>query len=128
VFTNNYDQARDELVIVRRKLPNNAEALMIEAMIGRHENCWDESLANLRKANELDPRNDEVSWSLRMIYLDMRRYSELEQLLKRPQASRILDPSGQLGEARLKLFQGDPVAAQTLLQQVPLDYSPGPWV
>jgi tetratricopeptide (TPR) repeat protein len=123
-----YQRARDELVIVRRKLPNNAEALMIEAMIGRHENRWDESLANLRKANELDPRNDEVSWRLRMIYLEMRRYSEFEQLLKGQQASEISDPSGQFGEARLKLFQGDPVAAQTLLQQVPLDYSPGPWI
>jgi tetratricopeptide (TPR) repeat protein len=128
VFTKNYGQARDELVIVRRKLPNNAEALMIEAMIGRHENRWDESLANLRKANELDPRNDEVSWRLRMIYLEMRRYSEFEQLLKRQEANGELDPSGQFVEARLKLFQGDPVAAQTLLQYVPLDYSPGPWI
>ena len=128
VFTNNYGEARDELVIVRRKLPNNAEALMIEAMIGRHENRWEESLANLRKANELDPRNDEVSWRLRMIYLDMRRYSEFEQLLKRKEASGESDPSGQFVEARLRLFQGDLVAAQTLLQQVPLDYSPGPWI
>src|SRR5207249_6350753 len=36
-----YDRARDELAIVRRKLPNNAEALLIEAVIGRHQNRWD---------------------------------------------------------------------------------------
>jgi serine/threonine protein kinase len=33
-----YDRARDELAIVRRKLPNNAEALLIEAVIGRRQN------------------------------------------------------------------------------------------
>jgi len=38
VFSKDYTQARDELAIVSAKLPNNAEALMIEAMIGRHEN------------------------------------------------------------------------------------------
>src|SRR5438067_9611728 len=43
-----YDRAREELTIVRRKLPNNAGALVIEAMIARHENRWDASLANLQ--------------------------------------------------------------------------------
>ena len=28
----------------------------------------------------------------------------------------------------MKLAQGDPVAAQSLLEQVPLDYSPGEWI
>ena len=58
-MTNDYDRAREELTIVRRKLPNNAEALVIEARIGRHENRWDASLANFQKASELDPRNGE---------------------------------------------------------------------
>ena len=64
-------------------LPNNAEALLIEAMIARHQNRWDASLANLQKASELDPRNGEVAARLEQIYLEMRRYSELEQLIKR---------------------------------------------
>ncbi len=129
VFTNDYDRAREELSIVRRKLPNNAEALMIEAMIGRHENRWDASLADLKKASELDPRNSDVAFRLRQIYFEMRRYSELEQSVKRAGASGIFDhPSVQFWLARIKLAQGDAVAAQSLLRQVPLDYSPGPWV
>src|SRR5262245_35983420 len=52
-----YDLARDELAIVRRMSPNNVEALLIDATIGRHQNRWDASLANLQKASELDPRN-----------------------------------------------------------------------
>ena len=129
VFTNDYDRAREELTIVRRKLPNNAEALVIEAMIGRHENRWDASLVNLQRASELDPRNSDVAFRLRQIYFEMRRYSELEQSLTRAGASGIFDhPFVQFWLARIKLAQGDPVAAQSLLQQVPLDYSPGPWI
>ena len=59
--TNDYGRAREELSIVRHKLPNNAEALLIEAMIDRHENRWDAALANLQKASELDPRNGDVA-------------------------------------------------------------------
>src|SRR5438552_6261409 len=130
VSTNNYDRAQDELTIVRSKLPNNAEALTIEARIGRHENRWDASLANLQKASELDPHNDEIAYYLGQIYFEMRRYSELEQLLtKRAAASGTLDSLGlQSHLARIKLAQGDPVAAQSILEQVPLDYSPGFWV
>jgi len=125
-----YDRARDELAIVRRMLPNNAEALLIDAVIGRRQNRWDASLANLQKASELDPSNGEVAYRLEQIYFEMRRYSELEQLLtKRAAASGTLDSLGlQSHLARIKLAQGDPVAAQSLLEQVPLDYSPGFWV
>jgi serine/threonine-protein kinase len=120
-----YDRARDELAIVRRKLPNNSEACVIEAMIGRHENRWDASLANLQKASELDPRNGEVAFRLRLTYFEMRRYSQLEQFIrKQPPGGN--GPIGYfLWLARIKLAQGDPVAAQSLLKQVPLEFSPG---
>jgi len=127
VFTNDYDRAREELTIVRRKLPNNAEALVIEAMIGRHENRWDASLANLQRASELDPRNSDVAFRLAAIYFEMRRYSELEQFLTRTSAKGTFDKP-LIWLARIRLAQGDPVAAQSFLDQVPLDYSPGPWI
>jgi tetratricopeptide (TPR) repeat protein len=122
-----YDRAREELAIVRRKLPNNPEALLIEAVIGRRQNRWDASLANLRRANELDPQNREVAFRLEQIYFEMRRYSELEQFIRKGAARRgplgpLEDPSNFL--ARTKLAQGDPVAAQSLLEQVPPEYGP----
>ncbi len=124
-----YNRARDELAIVRRKLPNNAEALMIEALIGRHENRWDASLASLQKANELDPRNSDVAFRLAQIYFEMRRYSELEQFMTKETATRkVEDPGIKRWLAEIKLAQGNPVAAQSLLEQVPLDYSPGDWI
>jgi len=117
-----YARARDELAIVRRKLPNNAEALWIEAMIGRHESRWEASLANLQKANALDPRNSELAWDLGRIYFEMRRYSELEQF--KTSGGQLEDPWAKMVLAEIKLAQGDPVAAQSLLEQVPLDFSP----
>ena len=123
-----YERARDELAIVRRKLPNNAEALLIEAVIGRHQNRWDASLANLQKASELDPRNGEVAFRLEQIYFEMRRYSELEQFISKqaPRRSGLDDPFSWLPQ--MKLAQGDLVAAQSVLEQVPPEYSAGGWI
>jgi tetratricopeptide (TPR) repeat protein len=129
VLGKDYSRAREELAIVRRKLPNNAEALMIDARIGRHENRWDESLANLQRAYELDPRNSDIGFYLFQIQSEMRLYHEAEQLLAKRAATGTADKLGvQFLVADLKLAQGDPVAAQSLLEQLPLDYSPGPWI
>jgi TolB-like protein/cytochrome c-type biogenesis protein CcmH/NrfG len=117
-----YDRAREELAIVRRMSPNNAEALLIDATIGRHQNRWDASLANLRRARELDPSNGEVAFRLGQIYFEMRRYSEFEQLITKDAAHG--DLWNKILLADIKLAQGDPTAAQSLLEEVPLDYSP----
>jgi len=120
-----YDRARDELSIVRHKLPNNAEALFIEAKTDRAQNRWDDALANLQKANQLDPRNGQIVYHLAMNYFGMRRYSELEQFLRRAGTSGTLgDQWTQILLSEAKLAQGDPVAAQDILKQVPLDFSP----
>jgi tetratricopeptide (TPR) repeat protein len=55
----------------------------------------------------------------------MRRYSEMEQLIPKGAASGITEnPYTKMLLARIKLAQGDPVAAQSLLEQVPLEFSP----
>jgi tetratricopeptide (TPR) repeat protein len=120
-----YDRARDELAIVRQKLPNNSEALFIEAMIDRHQNRWDAALRTLQKAKELDPCNGEVDWHLYKTYFEMRRYSEMEELIDKETAGGTLEgPWAKTVHAEIKLAQGDPVAAQSLLKQVPLEFSP----
>jgi TolB-like protein/thioredoxin-like negative regulator of GroEL len=129
-FAFDYDRAREELAIVHGKLPNNAEALVIEGRIGRHENRWDASLATLQKASELDPRNSKIAYHLGRTYLEMRRYHELEQLMTKAAASGgpLEDPWIKVVLAEMKLAEGDPVAAQSLLEQVPLDYSPTAYI
>ena len=125
LFTGDYDRARDELTIARGKLPNNSEALLIGAKIDRHQNRWDSALANLKKANGLDPRNGEVAVWLGETYSETRRYSEWEQLVEKYAASGTFEgPWIQVVLTKIKLAQGDQVAAQSLLEQVPLDFSP----
>jgi len=125
VFTGDYDRARDELTIARGKLPNNSEALLIAAKIDRHQNRWDSALANLQKANGLDPRNGEIAVWLGETYSETRRYSEWEQLVKKCAATGTFDgPWIQVVLAKIKLARGDPAAAQSLLEQVPLEFSP----
>src|SRR5206468_10522284 len=99
--------------------------LLIEVIIDRHQNhCYD-SLTKHQKAYDLDPLNVEVAWRLGEIYGAMRRYHEYEQLRTQNAANGILPgPWLQLELANTKLDMGDPVAAQSLLAQVPLDFSP----
>ena len=124
INTGDLDRVRDELAIARRTLPNDAEAIEIAARIDKRQNRWDESLANMEKACELDPRNGEVAYHRRRTLLEMRRYKELEQVIAKDAANGMIHGSWlQFQLAELKLAEGDPVAAQALLAQVPLDFS-----
>jgi serine/threonine protein kinase/Tfp pilus assembly protein PilF len=126
LHTGDFDRARDELVIARRTLPNNSEAIVIAARIDKRQNRWDDSLANFEKASELDPQNGDVAYHRRRTLLEMRRYHEWEQHFAKEVASGTVQegPWTQLWLAELKLAEGDPVAAQALLAQVPLEFSP----
>jgi eukaryotic-like serine/threonine-protein kinase len=124
-----FDRARDELTITRHRLPNNSEALYIAARIDRRQNRWDDSLANYQKASELDPSNTEAAFWRRDTYFEMRRYTELEQLVTKAAADgKLQDPWTELWLAMIKLAKGAPVAAQALLARVPLDFSPTHWI
>jgi TolB-like protein/Tfp pilus assembly protein PilF/predicted Ser/Thr protein kinase len=121
----NFDRARDELAIAQRKLPNNSEGFFIAGRLDRRQNRWDSALANLQKANDLDPRNSEVAYWFQQTYFYIRRYNEEEQLIKKCAASGTFEsPWTQYWLAEIKLAQGDPMAAQSLLDEVPLDFSP----
>lgn len=125
VHTDSFDRAREELAIARRKLPNNADAIFMTGRTDRRQNRWDSALANFQKANDLDPRHGSFADYLGTAYFEMRRYSDLEQLTKKWVASSTFEePDIQRWIAKLRLAQGDPVAAQSILEQVPLDFSP----
>ncbi len=125
INTGDFDRVRDELAIARRMLPNDSDAIAIAARIDKRQNRWDDALANFQKASELDPRNGELAYFLRLTLLEMRRYHELEQLFAKDAASDTEKiPWTRFRLAELKLAEGDPVTAQALLEQVPLDFSP----
>ncbi len=124
-YAREFDRAHDELAVASRTLPNDFEAIFLAARIDRRQNRWDESLANLQKASELDPRNTEINYHLKRQYRQMHLYGEFEQRFAHESDP---DPAQsfwiKLERAELKLDEGDPVAAQALLAQVPLNFSP----
>jgi serine/threonine protein kinase len=124
LHTSDFARAREELAIARRSLPNDSEATLIAARIDKRQNRWDDSLANLERAAELDPANPEVAFHRRRTLFEMRRYTELEQRLADDIARGLLQGErNQVCLAELKLAEGHPVAAQALLAQVPMDFS-----
>jgi TolB-like protein len=53
----NYERARVQLAIARRGLPNNAEAITLEAYMDRREGKLQKAIEELNQAINVDPRN-----------------------------------------------------------------------
>jgi TolB-like protein/predicted Ser/Thr protein kinase/Tfp pilus assembly protein PilF len=124
-YVEDYDRASQELTIARRTLPNDSEALRVAGQIDRQRNRWDASLDNLRKANELDPRNGEIIHHLRWTYHLMRLYDEEKQFLDRSAFAQPEYPAWfSIYMAEIKLDQGDPAGAKAILAELPLEFSP----
>jgi len=57
-------------------LPNNVDVIFAIALIQRRVGHWEEAIAGLRRAIELDPRNISASHTLAMTYWCLRRFPE----------------------------------------------------
>jgi serine/threonine protein kinase/Flp pilus assembly protein TadD len=114
-------EARRELEIVSRLMPNDSEALFLEARLDRRENRWDEAVVKARRAADLDPQNEFfVSWTAET-YLLRRRYHEGEEFLgefktRNPAGAKLFDSD----LARFKLAQGN-LAEALALSRYPTD-------
>ncbi len=121
-YQDNLQSAHAEAIAAGRTLPNDSETFRILGQIDSKQNRWDEARINLQKAHELDPRNEEVTYHLGSLYRRMRLYQPWQQLL-----TKGYDNGGfwaQLALAEIKLDTGDLTAAQAVLGQIPLDFSP----
>jgi len=72
----NYDRARDELAAARRTLPNEARIPLLAGYIDRRQGRWEESLDQMKRALELDPRNVSILQQTSLTYQALRRYEE----------------------------------------------------
>jgi TolB-like protein/class 3 adenylate cyclase/Tfp pilus assembly protein PilF len=120
-----YTQARQHLEIARRSLPNNPDVYSLTGYIDRREGKWNESLQNLQRAAELDPRNFKVLSDLAVLYDLLRRYDDKEQLLDRaiaanPAASDYCN----LIRAETELEKGDLSKARQFFDRLSAKYDP----
>lgn len=110
-----FAEARHELDIARRLLPNDAQAVFLDARLDRHDNRWDDALIKANRAADLDPENVYfVRWTTEA-YCLMRRYEDGESFVQRaksrnPANARILDDC----LAQVKLAKGDLMSARSL--------------
>src|SRR5207249_3829185 len=74
------ERAYEELSVARRTLPNDALLFRILSQLDKRRNRWDDSLAEMRKAYDLDPLNEEIQYHLSDTYRFMRLYTEREKL------------------------------------------------
>ena len=120
-----YPRARQQLAIAQRSLPNNAEVFSLTGYIDRREGKWDDSLRNLERAAELDPRNFKVLSDLSVLYDLLRRYDDKEQLYDRIVA---INPAQtdywHLIKATTELEKGNLPKAHQLFDQIPPEYDP----
>lgn len=78
-----YDRAREELAIARRALPNEPLALVLAGYIDRRQGRWDESIQEMERALQLDPRNLSILQQISLSYGNLRRYADTTAVLDR---------------------------------------------
>jgi tetratricopeptide (TPR) repeat protein len=93
-----YGEARAELELARRSLPNDSAVYFETAVIDRRQGRADEALRNFNRAIELDPRNIKFLTEAGTTCVTMRRYAEATQIYQR-----LLNLSPQDNSFRLDL-------------------------
>jgi serine/threonine protein kinase/tetratricopeptide (TPR) repeat protein len=78
-----YDGALAELENARPSLPNDARLFALTGYMERRQGRWEESIRDLERAVDLDPRNTYTLQQMAATYGDLRRHAEEEAMLDR---------------------------------------------
>jgi tetratricopeptide (TPR) repeat protein len=78
-----YDAALKEFAIAERMRPNDFETMFYSAAIQRRQGKWEESLANMNRAIEIEPRIGINLSDMGGTLLALRRYDEAERIADR---------------------------------------------
>ena len=109
-------QAFDE---ARKRLPNNAQVLWAFALVERRMGRWDEAVANMQLAVQLDPRNLTLKGSLGYDFLlSMRRFAEARAVSDQMLAIDPGNPQFIAGKANRYLYEGNINEAAKLMESL----------
>jgi serine/threonine protein kinase/tetratricopeptide (TPR) repeat protein len=78
-----YERVREQLSIARRGLPNDAEAIALEAYLDRRQGQWGRATQEFRDAITRDPRNSLYVEELALTFSSTRQYRAAEQMFDR---------------------------------------------
>ncbi|HEV3099159.1 MAG TPA: FlgO family outer membrane protein [Candidatus Udaeobacter sp.] len=71
-----YDRARRKLAVAERALPNEPLVFELSGYIDRRQGRWEECIRNLRRAQELDPRNFFILQQIALACGNLRHFDE----------------------------------------------------
>lgn len=71
-----YDQAKAELALAKRSLPNESRIPLLTGYINRRQGHWEKSVEEMKQALELDPHNFSILQQISLTYQALRRYEE----------------------------------------------------
>jgi serine/threonine-protein kinase len=78
-----YDEALKEFAIAEKLRPNDFETIFFQAAIQRRQGKWRESIANMTRAIELEPRIGLYTADFAATHAALREYDEAERLADR---------------------------------------------
>jgi TolB-like protein/Tfp pilus assembly protein PilF len=78
-----YENARAELAVAQRALPNNSEIFELTGYIDRRQGLWNESARSLQRALALDPRNFFILQQIALSYQEFRQFRAMAAALDR---------------------------------------------
>ncbi len=120
-----YDKALEEFSNVERILPDDEEVLSFVGFILRRQGHFDESLAKLKKALQLNPISIELNNNIAYSYSNRRNYKEADNYYKK---SISLAPDQQMAYQELAyntlLWKGDLDEAKNIIEKMPKDENP----
>ena len=113
-----YDRALEQFAIARKSQPNNSKVLEGIGYVQRRQGKFEQALANIKRASELDPLSSVLSISLIGTYVHLRKYPEAERYCER---IILLRPDWDEGYARKAqlylLWEGKTEKARAVLQE-----------
>jgi serine/threonine protein kinase/tetratricopeptide (TPR) repeat protein len=78
-----WDRALEEFAIARKNLPNDSDLLSYIGYVQRRQGKFEEALANIKKASELDPLSNHLTLELGGTFMVMRNYPEAMRCFNR---------------------------------------------
>jgi len=113
-----WDHALDEFAIARKGLPNDSDLLSFIGFVQRRQGKFEEALANIKRASELDPLSNNIIINLGETFTYMRNYPEAMRCFDRaislaPDAAR---PYGYKASLYL-LWEGSTEKARAVMEE-----------
>jgi TolB-like protein/Tfp pilus assembly protein PilF len=119
-----YAPALEAFETARAGMPNNAEVIAAIAYVHRRQGAAMRAIAELQKAEVLDPRDSLIPREIANSYVALRRYADADVAYARSLAIFPGDMEAQEQRANTRILAGDLASARRMIEAIPPDSDP----